>query len=375
MLEGRRAISTKNPRMSKRDQPTPADGLAKPERRGRRSADAKVDAAAKPEMIPYLTGAPAEAAIGAIIDDHSAWKKTADGRYFYGEQTKSYIAIGDPRSVITPEEQELAWNKILALDDGAAQTLIYVMSRDLAASEAVGVKTRIHVNDILSFKDYKRQAGGDFPASIKRQEQNRLLQLSDMWAAVNDEIVIKHGRTLRRKRIKTFSRLIELEIEVELDSKNDAEMRALTLPSIMPANSVPYAFNVSLGGWATPYKSASTFVRAALAKIVQFDTSVAHQLFAMRIAIRLMFGNSERRMTVREVLSQSYIEIPTTKFERFRDSVEKALDVLQTYGLISGWEYDNNDEVALPKYKWFDAWTAWNVVFTQAPIAVPIASA
>jgi hypothetical protein len=127
---------------------------------------------------------------------------------------------------------------------------------------------------------------------MKRAEQERLIALSDMWAGVNDEIKETSGRGYRTKKIKLFSRLIELAVETAADDEKGrpSVASAMPLPSILPGDVVPYAFRVSLGEWAKPYRSVSGLLRPILAKIVQYDASKESQRYAMRIALCPMFG-------------------------------------------------------------------------------------
>jgi hypothetical protein len=323
--------------------------------------------AEQPEII-YLSGAPAETAIEAIIDDPSHWKRSAGGRFIYGEETSTYIAMGDPRSAITTEQEEITWKKILALDDNTAQTFLYVMSRELA-SPGDSEKTRIHVNEILEFKGYQRHKRGDFRPHMKRAEQERLIALSDMWAGVNDEIKEKSGRGYRTKKIKLFSRLIELAIETAADDEKGrpSVASAMPLPSILPGDVVPYAFRVSLGEWAKPYRSVSGLLRPVLAKIVQYDASKESQRYAMRIALCLMFGQHHRNWRLRDLLEKARIELPTHHADRFRETVEAALDRLQADQLIGNWMYANDNGGDLPGKRWLEKWLEWDVVFFERP--------
>jgi hypothetical protein len=321
----------------------------------------------QPEIM-YLSGAPAETAIEAIIDDPSHWKRGADGRFIYGEENSTYIAMGDPRSALTAEQEEITWKKILALDDNTAQTFLYVMSRDLASSRD-SEKTRIHVNEILEFKGYQRHKRGDFRPHMKRAEQERLIALSDMWAGVNDEIREKSGRGYRTKKIKLFSRLIELAIETEADDgkPRTTVTHAVPLPSILPGDIVPYAFRVSLGEWAKPYRSVSGLLRPVLAKIVQYDASKESQRYAMRIALCLMFGHHHRNWRLRDLLEKARIELPVHHADRFRETVEAALDRLQADQLIGSWMYVNDDGGELPGKRWLERWLDWDIAFIERP--------
>jgi hypothetical protein len=345
-----------------------AEKATKKRRRGSAGAVPQT-ATVENEMLPYLSSVPAETALQGIIDDKSRWKQTADGGYFYGDLARTFVAMGDPRSQPTADQQAATFNKILELDDSAAQTFLYVMARDLARA-ADAPKSRLHVNELLEFKGYKRHAKGDFFPQTKRDEQRRLVQLSDIWVAVNDEIQVQAGTRLKAKKIKLISRLVELEIEAE---PNDAPSNAPVPMAFLSASTVPYAFRVSLGGWAKPYRAVSTFMQAVLATIGQYDATRETQRYAMRLMLAIMFMHVPRdgdgdqpSWRVGELLDKARIELPKHHADRFRQYVEDALDRLQRDGLIIHWQYEGANESALPGKRWLQKWLEWDL-----SIAVP----
>ena len=335
----------------------------KPRRRGSAGAVAE-SGPVDNDMLPYLSSVPAETALQGIIDDKSRWKQTADGGYFYGDLARTFVAMGDPRSQPTPDQQAATFNKILELDDSAAQTFLYVMARDLA-QPADAPKSRLHVNELLEFKGYKRHAKGDFFPQIKRDEQRRLVQLSDIWVAVNDEIQVRSGTRSKAKKIKLISRLVELEIEAE---QTDTPSNTPVPMTFLNSATVPYAFRVSLGGWAKPYRAASNFMQAILATIGQYDATRETQRYAMRIMLAIMFtqsshscNNAPTAWRVGELLEKARIDLPKHHADRFRQYVEDALDRLQRDGLIAHWQYENGDDSTLPGKRWLQKWLEWDL--------------
>jgi hypothetical protein len=185
-----------------------------------------------------------------------------------------------------------------------------------------------------------------------------------MWISVNDEIQLRHGTGYRRKKVKLLTRLIELEVETELP---DAAVSSKARTSVAP-RTVPYAFRVSLGGWAGPYQGASSYVRPVLQRIVQYDATRPPQMYVVRIALCLMFYPSERGQTWRvgDLLERAHIDLPTHHIERFREFVEAALDILERDRIIGGWVYSNDTDLSVRN--WLGAWLDWDVVFSERPL-------
>jgi hypothetical protein len=143
--------------------------------------------------------------------------------------------------------------------------------------------------------------------------------------------------------------------------------------AFLSTSSVPYAFRVSLGGWAKPYRAVSTFMQAVLATIGQYDATRETQRYAMRLMLAIMFmhfprdGNGAHSIwRVGELLDKARIELPKHHADRFRQYVEDALDRLQRDGLIAHWQYERADESALPGKRWLQKWLEWDL-----SIAVP----
>jgi hypothetical protein len=323
--------------------------------------------ASVPEEMQYLSGAPAATAIEAIIDHERNWRQGSEGQFIHGDERGTFVAMGDPRTSASVETRAMAWNRILALDDNTAQPFLYVMTRDLATGNT-GEKTRIHVNEILEFKGFQRHHSRDFKTELKQKELERLNLLNQMWIGVNDEIEQRHGNGFRLKKIKLVSRLIELEVETEFGEGSKARR------DIKP-RAVPYAFRLSLGGWAAPYQSESSYVRPVLQKLVQYDVSRIAHLFAVRITLCLMFASSDRglRWRLSDLLSRARIDLPTHHTDRFRQHIEEALDLLEADRIIGSWVYENDCDLNMRA--WLDSWLAWDVVISPRPLRLaPVSS-
>lgn len=318
----------------------------------------------KDAVLEFIASAPVETALQSLIDSKTEWKQTPQGGWYYGDPTRSYVAIGDPRSELSPEQQAATFAKILDLDDSSAQSFLYIMAKDLA-SPANAEKVRLSVQELLEYKGYKRQTRGDFPVDVKREEQRRIVALSEIWISVNDQIKIKAGRGFKSKKVKLISRLFELEIEEEhlaTRGGNDGGM-SLALPFVT-GHSIPYAFRVALGGWAKPYRLEPSLVQKMLAKIGRYDSTRESQRYAMRIMVVLMFSNPEGRTRWRlgDLIAKAKIDLPKYHAERFRQYVENAFDRLEEDHLISSWQYANAVEEDLPGKRWLQKWLDWHVV-------------
>lgn len=306
--------------------------------------------------MQLLGGTAAETAIQAILDNRRRWTRRDKKAPIYGDDSGTYVSVGNPLAVLENSQETFAWNKVLALDDATAQTFLYVMARCLAENDAPGTvrRVRIHTNDFLAFRGIKRHHAGDFRPQQKIEERDRLLALAQMWVVGRDVVLEKRGTTTRKKKVKLYSRLIDVEIETDDDGS-----AGMTLPEFgLPNDEVPYGFRVALGGWAQAYIGAG-YVRALLNRIVQYDPKLTVERIAMRVGLYLHF-KPLARPTVAELLEGAKIEIPRVNPERFRDAFEEALDRLTADGILGTWCY-RDSAASLPRYKWFDLWLNWAI--------------
>lgn len=313
-------------------------------------------------VLPVLGGAATEAAIDAILDRGTTWSRNEARTPTYGNREETYVSLGDPSGKLSPIEETNAWNSVLALDDATAQTFLYVMARCLAAADEPPARVRVHVNDILAFRGVKRHRSGDYKVSQKVEERERVLLLNRMWVAGRDVVEEKRGKTIRKKRVRLYSRLIELQIEA------DDNLGALELPNIdLASEVVPYAFRVGLGGWNNTYRGAQLYVRALLDRIVKYDPKRTVERIALRVGLHLHFRPAPS-LSVRNLLDGGKIELPERNASRFRDAVEEALDLLVTDGVLGDWSYGSTTE--LPGHGWAEKWLDWIIDIKPPNIAL-----
>jgi len=320
--------------------------------------------------LPYLAGNASETVVDALIDEPSAWRRTEDGSFYYGDTERTYVSIGDPRVPAAVNAEE-AWNLVIQVGgDEAAQTLLYVMARCLT-NESPLEKVRIHVNDSLSFRGLKRHRKGDFRPEQKRAEARRFRLLSDIWVTARDTVEVKSGRGTRKKAINVTSRLIEVSVESEDETRSQKPGGPIRLPAIISADGtdVPYVVRASIGDWARPYIETPESVKTMLHKIVQYDVNSDAQRFAMRFSLAMMFNRVPERLTIAEILQSARLRVPDRRVDKFRDNVEDAFELLARDGLIGSWRYDVVDE-DLPKTRWVNKWLEWTVAFAPGREAI-----
>lgn len=216
------------------------------------------------------------------------------------------------------------------------------------------------MNELLEYRGFGRHRKRDFRPEYKIAERDRILNLARIWVTV--PVPSRKGS----KRIATqSSQLIVASVE------SDVPEPQKTLPNLeVPGSSVPYSFAIMLGTWATSYVEKQE-ARLILANIMAYDPKNAEERIAMRLGLHLHFRPAQI-VTVREILEGARIDTPTHHLERFRDSVENALDRLKDDGIIGGWAY--LEETPLPRYRWSEAWLSWQVAIKPSSFALKTAA-
>ena len=293
-------------------------------------------------ILPILTSAPMQIAIESMLVDGNRWSHDPQKRPFYGNKTGVFVSVGDPTDsrVLSIEQQKASAEMVLKLDDEHAQTFAYLMANWMVQNDgqAVTQRARVHVNDLLDFRDLKRKKR-DFKPEQKREERDRILRLSEMWMTVRERVLVR-GKKRKTKEVNVISRLIDLAIET------DATGVGAPIPLLlegMPTSSVPYAFRYEPGEWAKSYWADSQYVGSIFRKVLSYDTRVLAERMAMRIALYLSFVRQRRERTVRDLLAGAHIFIPTTMPLRSREAFEDALGRLRDDGITFGYEYVGGD--------------------------------
>jgi hypothetical protein len=307
-------------------------------------------------MLLALAGSPVELFADSTFDQEN-WERRPGFPPRYGDENASVTVGGAPNAQLAMDQEERAWNTVLALDEDALITFIFVMSRWLA--EGANEKVRISVNDLLALRNRKRHHCGDFRPEQKREQREQLLSLREQWVTVKDTIVVPHGKRQRKKTVYLTSPLIELAIESEEDA---AGFVPLPLGGGMP-DTLPYVFRIGLGDWSKPYLQAGRYMMPLMRTLAELDPNQGAEQKALRFAIKLGFrwnglgqnGRFKQSWTIRDLLKEARIEEPTNNPSRFREQVEGALDVLCSRGVIGRW-HEDPDNKPLPERGWLNGW-------------------
>ena len=294
-----------------------------------------------------------------------------------------YFADAHGAAPLLPMEVESAWEQVLKLNDRTVSAFLICMGKWLAETGAAGPQltgTRIHVADILAFRDAKKHVHGGYPTQSKRETREDLLALNNIWVRGTQEITEVYGRRQRRKTVTVDSRLLEVAIESDRD---------------LFGEETPYAFRIRPGEWAAPYLGEHNRMTATLLQpIMRYDPRQGVGRMAMRLGIYLTFhwriraahGNYGQPWLVRTLLEGAGMAIPTDRrlYTRFRDQFEEALETLSRdlelgpcsctrcaseQDTAPGWHYEHGDEDDLPAFGWFQRWLKWTAIIPP-PLAI-----
>lgn len=292
---------------------------------------------------------------------------------YYGTLNGTHVSIGDTRPGapdLTLEQQEAAADTVLSLDDATAQTVAYLLANWVVQNSGreVPLSARVHVNDLLAFRERARHHSGDYRPEEKRAERDRIMRASELWIRVR-EMVVPRGGKRATKAVDVHSHLFNLAIETEADRKG---AQLSMLHEGVPSESIPYAFRYSPGDWVNSYWGNSRYFGSLFAKVLCYDTRVVAERIAMRLALYLSF---ERKPgTVADLLRGARIPVPDDHRGRFRGDVEDALGRLRDDGAIAGFEYVGGEPPS-EKQGWVKAWLETEIVIRHTPPSAAIGAA
>ena len=215
---------------------------------------------------------------------------------------------------------------------------------------------RIHVSEILAYRNIKKHHGGGYRREQKEEVRDDVLTLHSIWVKSNQLVYEAAGKKRRQKAVSVKSHLLDVAVESDRD---------------LFGEETPYAFRIRPGE-ARPYLGELTRMTALLLRpVLGYDCRQGVGRMAMRLGlyltmqwrIRAAHGTLLQPWAVRTLLEGARIPLPTDArvFGRFRDQAEQAFDRLHADGVIAGWHYDRGDEAALPKRGAFDHWLKWTV--------------
>jgi len=156
--------------------------------------------------------------------------------YYEGEDGKLYMAAAPVTEPVALDaaEQEAYTQKILSLNDDMVVAYVTAMAiwfaerggeRD-SKGEPVIVKTRVHVNDVLSFTGAKR-TNGDYQPKQKRKVARELWALSEVIIHA-PQTIYQSGK--RPKQVMVHSRLLEVAQENEINAGGEQTPYFLIAP-------------------------------------------------------------------------------------------------------------------------------------------------
>jgi hypothetical protein len=330
-----------------------------PPRRGNRKKSRPASAEpTAPVALITIVSRESETAIQAILVGSAGWKRRSRRAPVFGDEHGTFVSLGDPSKKLTAEQEEQAWSHVLQLSDSHAQTFLFCAARYLAENPDAGARrpVRITVNELLHYRGFSRHRKGDFRTAHKIEERERLANLADMRVRmpVNDP-----GR-----RSPTLTTDL---MRVDFYSEKERQQQRLSGIDLIDQDDVPYAFDITLGGWASAVIASGGERRAILASIMRYDAKDPAERMAMRLGLYLHFRSSSIT-TVNELLNGANISRPSHHPERFRDDYEDAMDRLAADKIIGGWKYIAETE--LPRYRWLEQWLRWDVAVTQAPSVI-----
>ena len=289
-------------------------------------------------ILPIFINAPMQIAIESMLVDKNRWSLDPQKIPFYGNKAGVFVSVGDPSSsrALSIEQQKASAEMVLKLDDEHAQTFAFLVANWMVQNDgqAVAQRARVHVNELLDFRELKRKKR-DFKPEQKREERDRILRLSEMWMTVRERVPTR-GKKRKTKEVNVISRLIDLAIET------DATGVGAPIPLLLeglPTSSIPYAFRYEPGEWARSYWADSQYVGSIFHKVLSYNTRVLAERMAMRVALYLSFVRQRRERTVRALLAGAHISIPTANPLRSREAFDDALGRLRDDGIIFGYEY------------------------------------
>lgn len=291
----------------------------------------------------------APSALAIISDPHSQaairsmwapeqWARPTDGYPYYNDDQHAsvqvYLAPRGAAIGATPEAIAEAGRALLELDDQKVSAFLICMGKWLADTGGEGphiMPTRIHVQDVLSFRGIKKHANGGYRPEQKEQARADILLLNSIWVRSEQDIWERTPRgQSRQKRVQVDSRLLEVAIESERDLWGDE---------------TPYAFRVRPGDWAQHYLGdGNRWIARLLRPIMRYHPF--NDRLAMRLGIYLSFqwrirargGNYEQPWHMASLLEGAKIALPTHHPDRFRRDVERALARLQADGALGAYE-------------------------------------
>lgn len=312
-----------------------------------------------PKAINFINARPVRAAMRAMWAGPEHWQRPEDQQPYFADPGGVMVYAQEGRR-FNPLAVDVAWQRVLSLDDGKVSTFLICLGKWLAdtGGGAQGLtKTRVDVADILSFRGVKKHHAGGYRREQKDEARDDILALNAIWVRSIEKVYVGRGKSENRA---IDSRLLEVAIESNPDLFGGFE---------------PFAFRIAPGDWAAHFLGEHNRMIATLLRpVMRYDPE--KQRLAMRLGIYLATQwrnrahnqSYEQAWKVDTILSGAMITRPAHNFERFRQQFEQALDRLHEDKVIAGWHYEGDTD--LPIRKWLAIWLDWKVKVVPAATAI-----
>ena len=191
--------------------------------------------------------------------------------------------------------------------------------------------------------------------------------MENMFIRLREQEIIDPTTTTKRRRggRKTISHDSRLFIFGDIIHHN-------TLPlDGTPGRSIPIAWQYQEGSWMHPFMEApNRFVGKLFEKVLNYDPY--HEIWEKRLAKHLMWWlrtnasyEDKRWPHIGELLKENNLALDERNPQRSKDRFEKAMDRLQTDGLLT-WNYVEKN-VELPARNWLPTWLQQQIMVEDPP--------
>lgn len=337
------------------------------------------------EVAEMYTPLPFQSFPKAAIAKPEEWQQVAGEKE--GELILSH-AISKPsgttftqvrREVSDPTQRDAVlakmWEQVKRFSDLHSDIyLAMVVQLKMGKKDEQGF-TWITADQLLDYRGIKRKENpGDLPTHptgghrMERREEvaGCVGDMQDVFIKIQELEIIDDAASGNKRRLPktTLNRLSRLFIFGDVVTHN-------TLPLDGPSKSITIAWQFRESAWMLPFLDGpNRFTGILFKKILNYDPF--HEVWEKRLSKHFLFWlrtNARHTLkpsvTIGTLLEEYNLEIDERNPQRTRDRFEKAMNRLQSDGLLI-WRY--KDELHLPARKWLPTWMAMQITVEDPPI-------
>ncbi len=250
------------------------------------------------------------------------------------------------------------WSKVRDLDDFTADALLVCLAHWVAAEGNPDVAVWISADAILDARGIQRMRRrgepGEWQHGHRREDRlaagRALAQLDNLWLEIVDVEVVPGKGARQPRRLRAESRALAI-----LDRITERDLDGEEV--FLAARVVPGEWARSL--WKLGLRQTGLLAQQALAYDPYRERPERWMARYLALAFRWNASRRAPRLRLRvETLLENAALIPdTSRPQRGRDRLERALDRLCADSVIGGWRYEA-DPGNLPARHWLSSWTA-----------------